>query len=338
MPANQPMLILHTIWMDHYEGFEEDIGAGGFDYAQEHGYGHELFNFKKSKNQHFGYVETKNGTIAINRLGAAKSDEWIDDILVVWTAPHPEGDGRFVVGWYKNARVYRDRQKPTDTTREYNGENVYFSIKAASKDCLLLPPEQRTHKIPHNVKGAPGQASTFFPANTKHKKIASKLEEIIREYIGSDGQVVKPNKKRPNSWGKVDPEHRKKVENAAIDMVTEHYENLNYTVESVESQNFGWDLQAHKGDKFISIEVKGLSGSSPVVEVTPNELAQIRAVEKKKFKGGVYRLAIVTKALLKKPILQVFSYSKDSGLWVDLKTGQHLEITERTAAKIEAKN
>ena len=332
----QPMLILHGIWMDLYDGFEKEIGAGGFDFAKEHGFGHELFNFRISHDRCYGFVQAgKNGTINIDKLGASRRGSWIDGVLVVWTAPHPDGDGRFVVGWYKNARVHREQQQPPRRSRRsYKGKRVHYNVEADANDCVLLTPDRRVLEIPHNKKGTPGQSSAFFPATSKYPEITVPLEKRIRNFVGSQGRRSKPLRNRPGGWGKADPKHRKKVEEAAIDAVTGHYENLGYTVESVESQNLGWDLQAEKGDKFICIEVKGLSASEPMVEVTPNEYDKIQDVENKRFKNGGYRLAIVTNALTDDPALWIFSYLKDRKMWIDPKTGDLLEILQKIAARI----
>ena len=336
--GKQPMLIIHGIWMDLYDGFEKKIGAGGFDFAKEHGFGHELFNFRTSHNRCYGFVQTRKGTINIDNLGASKGASRIDGVLVVWTAPHPDGDGRFVVGWYNNARVHRDQQKPPQNSqRIYNRINVRFNVEADADNCVLLPSEKRVLEIPHNKKGTPGQSSAFYPANSKYPKVTVLLEEKIRDFIGSGGQKSTPRKKRPGGWGKADPKHRKRVEEAAIDAVTGHYEKLGYKVDSVENQNLGWDLQAERGDKFISIEVKGLSDSVPTVEVTHNEYDKMLRVENKRFKNGGYRLAIVTNALTDEPVLRIFSYLRDQNLWADPETGDLLEILQKTAARITVK-
>lgn len=66
----------------------------------------------------YGYVQPPNagakadqGQINIDRLGGAGADS-VDGVLVVWTARRPKG-GTVVVGWYKDATVYRYYQKFT---------------------------------------------------------------------------------------------------------------------------------------------------------------------------------------------------------------------------------
>lgn len=68
----------------------------------------------------YGYVEP-GGRINLERLGAARlgvvyGADSVSDILIVWTAKRPQG-GIYIVGWYKNATVYRDYQDPTGMLR-----------------------------------------------------------------------------------------------------------------------------------------------------------------------------------------------------------------------------
>jgi Domain of unknown function (DUF3883) len=73
-------------------------------------------------------------------------------------------------------------------------------------------------------------------------------------------------------WGGgSDIERKAKVEQAAIEEVKKYYKE--YTVETVEKDNVGWDLEAKpiKGGGVICLEVKGLFGSELKVGLTPKE-------------------------------------------------------------------
>ena len=61
------------------------------------------------EDQIYGYVRLphKRGKININKLGAQKDDSYIENMNVIWTAKDPWG-GTCIVGWYKNATVYRE--------------------------------------------------------------------------------------------------------------------------------------------------------------------------------------------------------------------------------------
>lgn len=96
-----------------------------------------------------------------------------------------------------------------------------------------------------------------------------------------------------SNFGFPDAETRKKVEKAAVDFVTLHYESKGFRVESKEESNIGYDLDVFDsvtGNPIVSIEVKGTSGDVPNFYLTRNERACAA-------KLGTWQLAIVTNAL-----------------------------------------
>ena len=68
-----------------------------------------------------------------------------------------------------------------------------------------------------------------------------------------------------------DPEDNKEVEKAAVQAAKRHYKSRGYEVESVETENFGWDLEAVKGGEKLRVEVKGISKDRVFVSLTHNE-------------------------------------------------------------------
>lgn len=137
------LLILHTIGMEKYQGFEKNIVAGGFQIAKDNGYGYEMFNFKEINGYCYGYAPVRNRTINIRRLGAGSGDESISGVLVVWTAPY-RGGGRRIVGWYKNAEVFQKEQPGHATARRYKGAVFGYNVKVKASDYVLLPTSRRS--------------------------------------------------------------------------------------------------------------------------------------------------------------------------------------------------
>ena len=343
MLNKEKIILLHTVWMQNYAGYEDDIGAGGFDYAQEHGFGYELLNFQNSSGSYYGYVQATNGTINIDWLGAKPTDKYIDDILIIWTAPHPDGDGRFVVGWYKNARVFRKKRKPEpNLKRRFLEQDICYNVTAAAEDCKLLPIDQRTLRIPSNGKGLPGQSSCFFPANSKDPEKTEKIVQKALAFIeGYSGNTPTGSTRENRNWRQTDACHRKEVETAAITAITARYNSLGYNVRSVEAESCGWDLEADKDDKSLCIEVKGRASNSTLVELTPNEYEKLQMVEdsefNRKFKSG-YRLAIVSNACSADQKLCIFSYVPKRKIWHEAESKKQLKITPKTGAKVEIKS
>lgn len=98
------------------------------------------------------------------------------------------------------------------------------------------------------------------------------------------------------------------VEQAAISAVTEYYTKVGYQVDSVERDNVGWDLTAVRDNRELKLEVKGLSGSDLVIELTPNEYKKMREHR------DTYCVCIVSAALTKSK-LEIFSYVAGSDQW-----------------------
>lgn len=102
-----------------------------------------------------------------------------------------------------------------------------------------------------------------------------------------------PGADEDSNFGFPDAEARKKIETAAIDFVTLHYESKDYRVESREDSNVGYDLDVFDpitGKLVAAIEVKGTSGGAPNFYITRNERACAAKLE-------AWQIAIVTNAL-----------------------------------------
>ncbi|MFB9137730.1 HNH endonuclease [Vibrio olivae] len=147
--------------MKDYNGAsEKDKPKRGGAYNQNN-IGHEVCNFTNSDGTVFGYVEP-TGKINIGRLGAKKNDEYIEGVTVVWLAG-PDCGGTAVVGWYKNATVYRELQDNRSLSSIHKANNITkYRIKAKFTDAVLLPESCRSIMIPRAVKGGIGQSNIWY--------------------------------------------------------------------------------------------------------------------------------------------------------------------------------
>ena len=111
----------------------------------------------------YGIVRVTVGSIRVERLGASPRDDSIDGILVVWVAKSPS-DGTVVIGWFRNATVYRARQIPPEGSgRKREGRHEWgYRIKAKEENCRLLPIEHRILGVPRGGKGAKGQSNVWY--------------------------------------------------------------------------------------------------------------------------------------------------------------------------------
>lgn len=173
-----PLLFCNVGWMKKYAGIDGDSIERGGDY-NKHSIGHEVCNFSNNKDYLYGYVQPVGETIKIEKLGAAKKDDSISGVTVVWTAG-PESGGTVVVGWYKNATVYRNLQsiEHPNALQTKNGVTRY-RVKAPWDEAVLLPVEKRELIIPRAVKGGIGQSNVWFADKKESQEIVNRVLALI---------------------------------------------------------------------------------------------------------------------------------------------------------------
>lgn len=173
-----PMLFCNVGWMNNYDGIKGDSIARGGAY-NNHSIGHEVCNFSNINGVLYGYVQPTGNQIKIERLGANKNENSISGITVVWTAGC-DGGGTVVIGWYKDATVYRDNQEIQTLTKLQKENGLrYYRIKAPANKAVLLPVEQRELTIPRAVKGGIGQSNIWFAAKPESKEIVKAVMTLI---------------------------------------------------------------------------------------------------------------------------------------------------------------
>lgn len=100
-----PILFLHVGWSREYRGLSDDPPLGAFGYIRDGNEdAGEALNFRAFRHRYYGYAP--HYRFDLRRLGGAADDKYVDGVLVIWTATDPAQGGRYVVGWYRNARVY----------------------------------------------------------------------------------------------------------------------------------------------------------------------------------------------------------------------------------------
>lgn len=154
----------------------------------------------------------------------------------------------------------------------------------------------------------------------------SELAPLLPWNKKSKSKKASQQTKKGKFW-QPDPNKRQKVEQNAIELTTKHYEDLGYSVVSVEKDNIGWDLEATLSGKLLRIEVKGLSQKELLIELTPNEYDKM-----KRYKDS-YKVAVVLDALGKHPLLKILSFSRKSAQWED-EQGNPVNTVEKVGARI----
>lgn len=335
MPNLARTIVFNVAWMNKYQGDLETIDRSRFAWLRENEGAGEQHNFSNLGGQLYGYTPHRyQNRINIERIGAGLGDESVSDITVVFKARDPETGHSCIVGLYRNATVFRERQTiPTQARRRYSSREFYeYRATCKAGDGLLLPPEQRRILIHKGEtgEGFPRQTAIFYPQ--PRTTVGNRLSEILGELERLSSRRGSTGRSKPKSLGRQpDPALRIAVERAAVKAVREKYLANGFQVNSVESDNIGYDLEASRPDGLtVCIEVKGLSGRSINAELTPNEY---KTLKKRRVPGkGPYRLCIVTDAL-RSPRIHDFRYVGQR-IWLDVENGNQLTIEERVAARV----
>jgi hypothetical protein len=315
------MIFFNVGWMNQYQG-EPGIRGGGA-WVGKHGVGHEMYNFAPVRGVLYGSVQPPGGReINISRLGAAANDAFVDDVTVVWVAKDPKA-GLRVIGWYRRARVFRFWQPPPPGAKRAvrsKRDQAHYLVSAKEHDCHLLDRESRTFPIPRNRVGAMGQANVWFAESPLGRATIRKVETFMRA-------VAATGRRGKRVPARVDVDRKVAVELAAIRAVTAYYTAQGFRVRDIQRDNAGWDLEATRRRETLLVEVKGLSGSEPCADLTPNEFHHMQRRSK------AYRLCIVTHALdPRKQTMRRFECSNGRD-WID----QHdclLEVKPITGARV----
>ncbi|MFC1865135.1 hypothetical protein ACFLYB_00265 [Chloroflexota bacterium] len=163
------MVVFNVAWMKKYEGVTpNDVPVHGGAYVNLNGYGSEVYNFLPHNGKMYGFVEAGWKPILcrinITKLGASKHAQSVSNITVVWVARHRIKPETLVVGWYKNATVFRERQKaPLNSNRKLpDGRDAIYFVEADKCDCARIPFTNRDILVPRGVEGGLGQKNIWY--------------------------------------------------------------------------------------------------------------------------------------------------------------------------------
>jgi hypothetical protein len=166
---NRDRIVFFNIaWMKQYSGdWINDVPVNGGSFIKDFHWGGEVYNFQPYNGMMYGYVEPglveKNGrqrNIDVSRLprrpGALNNPSSVSEVLVVWVATPKGGTAPLVVGWYKDATLFRSAQIPPAgsirTLPRHDHPGEYFA-SAREQDCVLISPEERALQLPRKGEG-----------------------------------------------------------------------------------------------------------------------------------------------------------------------------------------
>lgn len=171
-------------WSLSYNGDINDKPVNGGAYNINR-IGHEIHNYKSFNGIYYGYVQSVKDIIRIEKIGADTTDEKAENVLVVWCATKPSG-GQVIVGWYKNASVYREHQiVPEDAMQERSlKDHDFYNIKAT--DICLLPEAERKYVI----EGF-GQSNVWYGNDGIKERVLEYINNYSKDYENRISKIEK---------------------------------------------------------------------------------------------------------------------------------------------------
>lgn len=150
----KPIIFVRIADMYYYKGItENDTPSNGGNYVKETGNAHECYNFDAAEYEDgeilcLGYAQLLGGSsckdpeLHIEKIVGCegfRKEEEVNGVTVVWCSKSNQSRYMRVVGFYKNATVYRNTQ-----VQEFeNGYEQCYNFIANKEDCVLLPYQER---------------------------------------------------------------------------------------------------------------------------------------------------------------------------------------------------
>lgn len=282
---SEPVLFARIGWMKYYNGpmAGDERPRGGGKYNKT-GVGNEAFNFHKVSSRLFGYFQPQMqaSKIKLERIVPGTHEDALAGVLVVFIATDPEQGSQRVIGWYRNATVYRNRH--SSPPNERNGFN-YFLV-AEARDAVLLPTYLRTQVVPGG-KGGFGQANICYlyeqDGKSKSARWVSEALDFVQNY-DRENLLVNPEAEaapaviesveleversagfQPNS------KIRKAIELHAMGRAQKEFGSRGYEVKDV-SRKEPYDLRCTKAQEVKYVEVKGTQTHGTDIVLTAGEV------------------------------------------------------------------
>lgn len=142
------ILFCNIAWLKSYTGVsdEDKLGETRAGHVSKNNENYESYNFQDYDGKCYGYVSNRGESLHLEKFEdvTAEADS-VDNVLVIWVSKQIKTGKYVIVGWYKNATLNKYPQE----RYSYGGigRDLYFSIEALSKDCYLLPEEERKFEI-----------------------------------------------------------------------------------------------------------------------------------------------------------------------------------------------
>lgn len=281
--ANPIAVLFRVGWAEFYNGNEDPVGGGSWNTNEVGG---ELYNFLLHNSNLYGYVRaSRSGKLNICRVDPGCELELCDNALVVWVATHPTEGGQRVIGWYRNATLYRNIQD--GLIHKKRG----WHVKCRASDATLLPVHARVEMVPSGALGM-GQSNVRFLYDVKGEWNPPECWQRVADYIdGYAGENLITDsladvvyaaegvleRAQSGQGRQLSAEERSAVEWRAMKIATSHYEKLGWQVDDSVHKSKPYDLRCTRRGQCLTVEVKGTKGNGASVLLTRNEVLHARS-------------------------------------------------------------
>ena len=159
--------------MNSYNGIINDSIKGGGSYNDSHT-GHEANNYTNHNGTYYGFVQSNHNTIDISKhFNCDINSEYVDDILVIWVIKK-----KYIVGYYKNARVFRKLQFTPDEVTKYRVNSDYNIV---SDSAILITKEDRTFLIDY-----PSRSNIWYGDDNTNERVI----QYIQSYESQRNSII----------------------------------------------------------------------------------------------------------------------------------------------------
>jgi hypothetical protein len=287
-----------------YKGVRADdpkpIGGGAYN---EMGIGGEVYNFLPAGHRYLGYFQPQKqprerlkanpSTIHLEKIQPGFVGDKLEHVLVVFVARNPDEGGQYIVGWYRDATVYRYKQTTSSTVRR---KIAYFLETSAVPDHgMLLPKSRRLFPIPGAVKGGFGKANICYTHDDhgypkenspwiadaleyvnsyKHENAASSPETATDQIIADVIEASIEN----GAGCQSNPVIRRAVEEYAMQWAEKRLRQMGLKPKD-KHKSESYDFLCSSGGKDLFVEVKGTQSDGRCISLTPNEVAHAKRYE-----------------------------------------------------------
>lgn len=169
--CSDKVLLCRVVWAPSYKSKKETqvMFAGRMRYPRDKKSAIEVLNFAKEGDHVFGFVENRDQKLNLAKLGGEKAAQSLSGVKVIFCAVDEPTMRLRVVGWYLNATVYSEPQRPARGS--IRGDWPFY-FKARVSDSFLIAEAARDLLVPTKSKvtekGFIGQRGVFYPSKSEH--------------------------------------------------------------------------------------------------------------------------------------------------------------------------